>query len=45
MCVLGSYGDDSLQQYIRLYPSYFLFLLYVLTLYCYVYKYKVMYAL
>jgi hypothetical protein len=39
--MLGSYGDDSLQQYIRLYPSYFLFLVYVLTLYCYLYKYSV----
>jgi hypothetical protein len=38
MCVLDSCGDGSLQRYNRLYPSYFLLLVCVPTLYCYVYK-------
>jgi hypothetical protein len=40
MCVLGSCGDGSLQQYNHLYPPCFLLLVHVLTLYCYVYEYK-----
>jgi hypothetical protein len=40
MCVLDSCGDDSLQQYNRLYPLYFLLFVYVPALYYYVYEYK-----
>jgi hypothetical protein len=40
MCVLDSCGDGSLQQYNHLYPPCFLLLVYVPTLYCYVYEYK-----
>jgi hypothetical protein len=42
-CVLDSCGDGSLQQYNRLYFSCVVLLVCVPTLYCYVYKYKLVY--